>query len=507
MAWFKTKSKQNLDRSTASSCLKQVLALSISLNLALIATFIYQALNKDEEKKLAYEPKQTKLKESEEKNSQVAHVFRNLSFDKLLEQLSNKEPLEDGYSYRDLALGALVSFHQFNLEGALQAKPKQQRWIYIDDPKTQQREAMEIFPALEDSDFEAALRFANEEKWPLSSKGLFKKLKYTDDNSLMHTFFLSSEFQSIYQLFHKAKPDISKESVLELVLEGDWGSLLKFELEQKKRHDFSKHKRLEVLFSYIDAGSQEALALFLELEDPQDAKKMTDEQVSKLLAYIPQKGKKHLAFIREILSSLRKDEILDEAAIATFKSLNQEISEKDLQLNAKMLLEKAQRGDDSRHESQEVRENKLFANPSIPKHFALEKLQENKALSVQAVRDAKDTKAEYSSSIPATSIKRESQKEEFKKVEYARGERRERKDIKRIEEVKKPVKIAAVKAAPPAKSPQVVSAVKQYVVQKGDNLWKIAKEQGVSISTIKAANELESDAIQVGKRLYIPQEN
>lgn len=44
----------------------------------------------------------------------------------------------------------------------------------------------------------------------------------------------------------------------------------------------------------------------------------------------------------------------------------------------------------------------------------------------------------------------------------------------------------------------------KYVVQWGDSLYKISKANGVSIESIKAANNLKSDMILAGKILYVP---
>ncbi|MDQ7032785.1 MAG: LysM peptidoglycan-binding domain-containing protein [Desulfonauticus sp.] len=43
-----------------------------------------------------------------------------------------------------------------------------------------------------------------------------------------------------------------------------------------------------------------------------------------------------------------------------------------------------------------------------------------------------------------------------------------------------------------------------YIVQKGDSLWTIAKKFGVSIKTIKKANGLRTSRLYLGQKLYIP---
>jgi len=43
-----------------------------------------------------------------------------------------------------------------------------------------------------------------------------------------------------------------------------------------------------------------------------------------------------------------------------------------------------------------------------------------------------------------------------------------------------------------------------YTVQPGDSLYTISQRFGVTIAQIKSANQLTSDIIYVGQRLYIP---
>jgi LysM repeat protein len=44
----------------------------------------------------------------------------------------------------------------------------------------------------------------------------------------------------------------------------------------------------------------------------------------------------------------------------------------------------------------------------------------------------------------------------------------------------------------------------EYIVQKGDNLWSIAKRFNVSVTAIKEANNLTTDLLSIGQRLIIP---
>lgn len=43
-----------------------------------------------------------------------------------------------------------------------------------------------------------------------------------------------------------------------------------------------------------------------------------------------------------------------------------------------------------------------------------------------------------------------------------------------------------------------------YAVKSGDSLWKIARQNNVSVSAIKQANSLTSDSLKIGQKLVIP---
>lgn len=55
-----------------------------------------------------------------------------------------------------------------------------------------------------------------------------------------------------------------------------------------------------------------------------------------------------------------------------------------------------------------------------------------------------------------------------------------------------------------AAAPSGESTVKSYKVKSGDNLMKIAKNQGASVKEIRALNGLKTDRITVGQTLKIP---
>lgn len=55
-----------------------------------------------------------------------------------------------------------------------------------------------------------------------------------------------------------------------------------------------------------------------------------------------------------------------------------------------------------------------------------------------------------------------------------------------------------------AAAPAPAGVAKEHYVAPGDSLWKISKQYGVSIDKIKAANNMTTDTVVLGKKMIIP---
>lgn len=172
------------------------LIFSGALNIGLFAALVFSTV----EEKSASSPAV--------REEPVYHEFlaamSKLSFRELVSFLTNREPVGEGYLKRDLALAVLVAFHDFNLEKALS-----ERVFHRCNSSIPQEREIELFPGFTEEQYQAIVRFAYEEKWPLTSKGLFSRLQgwpEPRDESLVQAFLDTPEFASLQALSRKTAP-------------------------------------------------------------------------------------------------------------------------------------------------------------------------------------------------------------------------------------------------------------------------------------------------------------
>ena len=280
------------------------LIFSGALNIGLLATCAFFTF---QEKPLSQPFAKPVQKEVETTNGELFASMSRLSFRELVSILTNRDLVEEGYLKRDLAVAALVAFHHFNIEKALSAPPSQIRTVSFAEGQK-----IDMFPALTEEQFEAIIRFAYQEKWPLTAKGLFALLG-SHDESLEQTFALTPEFGALQVLFQKTGAPQDKAILLNLVSEGSWDLLEKLAQEQAAALDFSIEKRRALLLSYLALQSSTAAQLLLRTDFAFALKKLEDSTILTLLAALKQKTDEGTKFCTELLRSPRSDPILQAA--------------------------------------------------------------------------------------------------------------------------------------------------------------------------------------------------
>lgn len=246
-------------------------------------------------------------------NRQLLYDMLKLSFSELLVYLTNRDSVEDGYAKRDLALSALTASHSFNLEKALSAAPIQKRAVLLSPDQT-----VELYPGLTDEHFEAIIRYAYQEKWPLTSKGLFLLLqkwpKNGRDPSLAEAFFSTPEFYALQALFQKTDAPQDPESLLNLSLEASWDVIECFAKEQAKMLDLSIEKRRSILLTYLGLRSPTAAALLLKSDYLFAKTRLVDAAVLLLLDLLGEKSIDAERFCLDLLHSPRTEAVWIAAA-------------------------------------------------------------------------------------------------------------------------------------------------------------------------------------------------
>ncbi len=294
--------------------LTQILIFSGTLNIALLATFVYVSFGDRSQSAAELKREQSGQVFVMESRSieQLFEELRPLSFDELKVKLSEKVLVEEGFYKRDLALSLLVDRYHFNLERALGGQLfEKRRW------RLAEQEELLLFPALSDQSFEEIEHFIDTEQWPFTAQGLFRLIKSGEfkEPSLLETFFMSSEFFTVETLFSRGEIQVSREELLALLMEGEWENFSAFVKLQKEYGDFPDELRHAFLLDYLALDGDIAPQLILKTDFKFALSRLTDEQVLRLFASLEESTEsRSLQFALEILKSHRSLAVLQRSA-------------------------------------------------------------------------------------------------------------------------------------------------------------------------------------------------
>ncbi|MCC6127812.1 MAG: LysM peptidoglycan-binding domain-containing protein [Chlamydiae bacterium] len=295
------------------------LIFSGALNIGLIAAF-GAVLWQQRQPTFAF-AQQTSIKNGPLGSSNVEWIKRlsQLSFRELSACLTNKEPLEEGYAKRDLALAVLGTYRHVDIERALAGSLHQKRILSLGTDQT-----IQLYPGLSDEQFKAIIQFVYLEKWPLTPKGLFKLVQKggaARDPSLEAAFLMTPEFHALQLLFQKTDASQDPASLIQLASEGSWDLLDRFASEQTQMLDLSQDKRRRLLLSYLALKSPSAADLLLRTDFDFLLKKLDDQGILDLLDLV--RAEELESFCMELLKSPRSDAVWEKSARILYARLGE----------------------------------------------------------------------------------------------------------------------------------------------------------------------------------------
>lgn len=308
--------------------LSQALLISGILNVGILTLFFYWVIREVPptpycERKPATKKEQQAPLAIESSNGDIIRLFRSLTLEQLVSRLNNNQMVENGYSQRDLALAALMTFHYFDLERALKEPlPKQQRTIPFGKNVKGETVEITIYPGLSEAHFQSMMEFAKQEKWPLTSKGLYRMLRKQGlqyETSLAEAFFMTPEFLHVEMLFQRSGVAISKQELLAILLQGNWNLLSTFAEQQRAVQDLSSPRRQRFLLDYIRHKSATAAQFILKSDGEFAAKKLDDKQVIAILDLAKERNEEVEKFAITLLTSPRNDFVRQAAAEKLFE--------------------------------------------------------------------------------------------------------------------------------------------------------------------------------------------
>jgi LysM repeat protein len=465
--------------------LSQALCVSVLLNITLFFFCAYESqemgyflLRKSHYKPSTHLPSLP----FSDKNGTLEEALLSLSAKttpELLVLLEDETLLVDGYKVRDLALGLLASSRHFNMQKALPGNlsPQQARVIHLADTE------IKLFPGLASEQVTTLLRYVKEERYPFTAEGLFCELTLTPQEiELKEAFSHTQEYVLVETLLSRAG-QVTRDDVLDLLHAGDWKLLREFADSELQAQDFSPEKRQQFLLAYLACSSKKAAEFLFTFDREFTLHKLDDAQVITLLSLLEGAPLLHQDCALTLLESERSDDVWHAAQGELVKLSKQEE------------LVAFSRGEVLAHFGR-----KVPVSEKVIATAPLSKKQEGKApgKKPQSVKaDAKLTPATKAGSVP------KSQPKKTTATKPSQNKSSTGTTTSKTTSSKIPPK-AIAKVSPKQTTPKKAARQIIYVVQNGDNLWRISKKFQVDVALIRQANNLQSDALKPGLALRIP---
>jgi hypothetical protein len=257
--------------------------------------------------------------------------------EQLITQLNDREFIEEGYTYRDVALAVLVNFHQFDIARAIGENILlQQRKLEIENGNS-----VFLYPGISEEQYHTILHFSLRERWPFTGEGLFHRIQKqmpSLDTSLLDAFYLTPEFLTIHTLIHRAETPadspVEKPDLVRMLSEGTWKMLADFVAQQRIVQDLSATRRQKFLLDYIDQKSPMAAYILLKTDYDFSLRKLDDTDTLRILRLIKEKKVIAEKYATALLISPRSDLIWQTAAQRLYEYAGEKPPEKHIYLSA-----------------------------------------------------------------------------------------------------------------------------------------------------------------------------
>ncbi len=274
-----------------SRMLIHALIISGTLNFALIATFATFVL-KERRGIVLPTISQEPIKKTYLKNQVVLAEFATMSYDQLVRELYDETHVEEGQRRCDLALAVLAHFHHFDVERALAGAPIEKREALF------QGAPLVLYPGLNSDRLEGIRRFARVEVWPLTAEGLLKEISRREEvpRSLQEALSCTTDYFLVQRALKRLPYALSDDALFDLITKGSLDATAVSDLPA-------------FLLPRIEKGSQLAAYLLILVEKEFALKQLTDSQMEKLLSLLTEKTPEVEAFLSEVTSGLRSDEV------------------------------------------------------------------------------------------------------------------------------------------------------------------------------------------------------
>ncbi len=284
--------------------LTHLLVISLSINVAFLATLFYNYCIENSSTILHEELPVVELKKE---HADLLQSFFQKSFGELVLELSNKREIADGYKVCDLALGILVSYNYLDISKALMGESLEEREVMFIHTEGGERFSICLYPDIQEYHYSLIKGFIKEAKYPITTEGLFAEIKILREKApvdLVASFMLSKEFIAIYTFIHRHLTNINKESLLLMLVSGSYVDIERFYYLYLENMDKPKDMQRYFFKTYCKHGSALAADMWLQFDEEYILHQLDNAEIAMIIELTSNQG-----FLEKIQNGVRSEKI------------------------------------------------------------------------------------------------------------------------------------------------------------------------------------------------------